>query len=85
MFIIEDYGGGAVNANFIDRIYLDNSGKLSDGTPDGTCSVEASLTDGTYATFAVFEEGNRKENLAAAKKFIAELVNRINGEKLKDD
>lgn len=75
-FIIEDYGGCAVNTRYIRRIYAECNKKTF-----GSAEIYGELDDGTYAHFAIFEGANEEENRAAGHAYLKKLIDRINSVK----
>ena len=76
-FLLDEIGEEAINAAFVRKLYV-NSITYSDGS--NIACVMAELSDEEDDVFVKeFDLGNAEENFAAAKKYLAELVESLNG------
>jgi len=69
-FILSQDGDRAVRSERIEEIYID---------PEGVTVEVACIDADTSITMATFDSDNTEENYKAAKKYLAELVEKLNG------
>jgi len=85
-FILSESGNEIVNSAFVKKIYaVQNDEDI--GNPRHVY-IEAELVEysdetfkdeASFATLATFDDDNEDENFRAAKKYLAELVDQLNG------
>ena len=76
-FILDEMGEEAINSAFVKKLYV-NSITYSDGS--NIACIMAELSDEEDDVFVKeFDLGDTDENFAAAKKYLAELVESLNG------
>ena len=80
-FILNEEGNHAVKAELIEEIYLDPEEFVESlGRRDDSFTVEVALSGADYSiTMAKFESKNAEKNYQAAKAYLAELVEKLNG------
>ncbi len=77
-FIMSKNGGEAVNVAFVRRFAIER--RIYKDGEEETCVVAEMDDDGEIEfDLKEFDSGNAEENFAAAKKYLAELVESLNG------
>ncbi|MBR0261615.1 MAG: hypothetical protein IJQ85_07450 [Selenomonadaceae bacterium] len=80
-FIVSQDGTHAVKSELIEEIYLDPEEEDILLDEDVDCiTVEVALSGSDFSvTMATFDSDDMDENYKAAKKYLAELVKKLNG------
>lgn len=76
-FILSENGNEVINLAFVKDFAVERVVYQDGGTTES--HVIAELDDNSDVTIKIFDSGNAEENFSAAKAYLAELVEELNG------